>query len=258
MLISQTDLDSKGSRDLIPLECYQCGKTHYRTKNIVLRILNGSRQGTQSGCFCSRECGYKSQSTKQLFHCKQCDKEIYRSPSEIGKHVFCSKSCSAIHNNKTRIILKYKHDSTVELKPILQKEKIIATRKCIVCNNTFILTRRYTQKYCSIICQSKDRQQKTWHKIENGEINNHASKTMKSYLLFKRGNKCEICGITEWQGKPLMTIMDHINGNSNDWNLSNLRLICSNCDTLTPTYKGKNKGHGRHYRRIRYAEGKSF
>ena len=41
-----------------------------------------------------------------------------------------------------------------------------------------------------------------------------------------------MCGITEWRGIPLTVIMDHIDGNSNNSNLSNLRLICSNCDML--------------------------
>ena len=45
---------------------------------------------------------------------------------------------------------------------------------------------------------------------------------------------------------------------SDDCSLENLRLICSNCDTLTPTYKGRNKGNGRFSRRQRYQEGKSF
>jgi len=40
--------------------------------------------------------------------------------------------------------------------------------------------------------------------------------------------------------------------------LKNLRLVCGNCDMLLPTYKSKNKGNGRHNRRKRYAEGKSY
>jgi hypothetical protein len=40
--------------------------------------------------------------------------------------------------------------------------------------------------------------------------------------------------------------------------LDNLRLICPNCHAQTQTYKNKNKGRGRHYRRERYAKGKSY
>jgi hypothetical protein len=52
--------------------------------------------------------------------------------------------------------------------------------------------------------------------------------------------------------------MDHIDGNSENNHLSNLRLVCGNCDMLLPTYKSKNKGNGRAYRRERYANGKSY
>ena len=58
--------------------------------------------------------------------------------------------------------------------------------------------------------------------------------------------------------KPILLILDHINGNSDNCSLENLRLICSNCDTLTPTYKGRNKGNGRFIRRKKYAQGLSY
>jgi hypothetical protein len=34
--------------------------------------------------------------------------------------------------------------------------------------------------------------------------------------------------------------LDHINGNERDNRKENLRLICSNCHSFTPTYKGRN------------------
>jgi hypothetical protein len=67
-----------------------------------------------------------------------------------------------------------------------------------------------------------------------------------------------MCNTIEWGGKPILLILDHVNGNSEDCSLGNLRLICSNCDTLTPTYKGRNKGKGRFSRMKRYKDGKSF
>lgn len=53
-------------------------------------------------------------------------------------------------------------------------------------------------------------------------------------------------------------IVDHINGNPEDDRLENLRLVCGNCDMQLPTYKSRNLGNGRAWRRQRYAEGKSY
>jgi hypothetical protein len=61
-----------------------------------------------------------------------------------------------------------------------------------------------------------------------------------------------------WEGKLLGTILDHIDGNPSNNNRDNVRLICPNCDSQLPTYKGRNRGNGRYERRKRYQEGKSY
>ena len=39
--------------------------------------------------------------------------------------------------------------------------------------------------------------------------------------------------------------VEHIDGNFQNNNEDNLILLCPNCHSLTSTYKGANKGHGR-------------
>ena len=55
-------------------------------------------------------------------------------------------------------------------------------------------------------------------------------------------NKCSRCGIVEWQGEELSLHLDHIDGDNTNNEIVNLRLLCPNCHSLTPTYCGKNKG----------------
>jgi len=54
-------------------------------------------------------------------------------------------------------------------------------------------------------------------------------------------NKCEECGISEWNNKKLVCQLDHIDGNRHNHRLDNLRMLCPNCHSQTHTYCGKNK-----------------
>jgi hypothetical protein len=74
----------------------------------------------------------------------------------------------------------------------------------------------------------------------------------KRILLYTNGNICSICGVTTWNNKPVPLVCDHIDGNSNNNNFKNFRLVCCNCDAQLPTYKSKNRGKGRAYDRQYY------
>lgn len=51
---------------------------------------------------------------------------------------------------------------------------------------------------------------------------------------------CSECKLTTWNNKPIPLELDHINGDSFNNNLTNLRLLCPNCHAQTETYCGKN------------------
>lgn len=54
--------------------------------------------------------------------------------------------------------------------------------------------------------------------------------------------KCDICGqLPVWHGHPLIMILDHVNGVNNDNCLSNLRLLCPNCNSQQSTFCGSNR-----------------
>ncbi len=62
--------------------------------------------------------------------------------------------------------------------------------------------------------------------------------------LLKAGlieNKCDECGCPPaWNGKPLTLQLDHIDGDRSNNARANLRLLCPNCHSQTPTFsRGK-------------------
>jgi len=134
-------------------------------------------------------------------------------------------------------------------------DKLLTKKTQIFCKNCgkeHMASKNSKGLYCSIVCQ---------HDFQNNERikqGTASSKTLKRYLLSKYGNKCFCCNITEWNNKPLVMELEHKDGNSSNNSLDNLSLLCPNCHSQTLTYKNKNKGNGRHYRRLRYLEGKSY
>lgn len=74
-------------------------------------------------------------------------------------------------------------------------------------------------------------------------LTSRSSAAIKKRKLVREGHffqRCSACGISDWLGKPLAIQLDHINGNHDDWSLSNLRMLCPNCHSQTQTFAGRN------------------
>lgn len=53
--------------------------------------------------------------------------------------------------------------------------------------------------------------------------------------------KCKSCGLGDrWNNQKLVLHLDHINGDRYDNRKENLRWLCPNCHTQTPTFSGRN------------------
>jgi hypothetical protein len=88
---------SNGSRLCYLIICDNCGKLHYKAQCEIIRGLRRNKR-----FFCSQECNYAYNYTKQEVACANCDTTFYKIPSQIAKtnNNFCSKSCAATYNNK--------------------------------------------------------------------------------------------------------------------------------------------------------------
>ena len=131
---------------------------------------------------------------------------------------------------------------------------------CLGCGAT--LTKRHQKVFCSNRCQramERRRNVEQWLATGIAHPSSGVGHYIRLHLLEEQDGLCAICGCsTSWQGKELRLVLDHVDGDATNNRRENLRLVCPNCDSQLPTFKARNRGSGRAWRRQRYADGKSY
>lgn len=142
-------------------------------------------------------------------HCADCEKPLYRRPSELNKwnHSYC-KDCSISHSSG--------------------KGKIGI-------NNRYV---KYIEKWKNGMTDGMR---------GSYQISLHIKRYLFTKYNNKCG-RCGWSEINQFTNKiPLET--EHIDGNHKNNKEENLILLCPNCHSLTSTYKGANRGNGRKERK---------
>lgn len=176
---------------------------------------------------------------KENKKCINCNKPIIFTKDYKDKK-FCNHSCATKYNN------------TIYIK----RQSAYENKSCGWCNKDI---GRVLNNYCSRKCLSKHNYMNKftdwWFKT--GIINK--TEILKSFLILIDGYKCAECGINEYLNQKIVLQLEHKDGNANNNDYSNLSLLCPNCHSQTPTYKGRNIGNGKRIKRNeRYKQGKSY
>jgi len=63
---------------------------------------------------------------------------------------------------------------------------------------------------------------------------------LRRRILHEQNYKCNICDISDWLGKPISLELEHKDGNNRNNKRENLEVLCPNCHSQTPTFRGRN------------------
>lgn len=199
-----------------------------------MNVCEQCKKETLNPKFCNLSCAGKWQAATKAWpigYCKLCGKVF--SKRKTYNKVFCTQSCGASYNNK-------------------RYPKRTHARKSAPCDYCEKAT---YNKYCN----SKCHKQKAYEEYINSWLKNEivgltaggvVTNPIKRWLRETRGDSCELCSWNQvnFYTNKVPVVADHIDGNWENNRPENLRLICPNCDSLSATYKGANKGNGRKWR----------
>jgi len=147
---------------------------------------------------------------------KQCPK-CSSSHSKPGK--FCSRTCANSRNFTEESKRKRANTFSIWYNSLSIEER-----------------KNYNFKKTSpeIIAKRKETFEKKWREKSWDEL---PHKKKKEIIVKEQKGACLGCYLSDWMDKPLTLELDHIDGNNKNNVKENLRALCPNCHSQTPTWR---------------------
>ncbi len=211
---------------IIALICPLCNKSFEKPQSYINKK---KKEGFKKN-YCSSKCSLKAlhilqkAENKIKFNCKNCEKEILKTPSQIKKgSVFCSQSCSATFSNKHR----------------KRKSK---ERHCKKCNKLYFYKPQENSRILCNTCYSSHKNSNHYKNLTIKKYLNLDPNKLPSYRYHRirqfaktwnsnRLQKCQYCGydlhieychikhISEFSENTKLGIVNHS---------SNILILCPN------------------------------
>lgn len=115
---------------------------------------------------------------------------------------------------------------------------------CQCCDGQYTWSQQaLTPGFCSTKCRSEQAMRQHLPKFKDVIQQKVSNKNFENYnstdavipardpAPVQRPNRCEVCLIEDYQGKPLQFVLTHLDGNTNNDRPSNLKLLCPNCSS---------------------------
>lgn len=186
--------------------------------------------------------------------CERCGEIM---TTKFGSGRFCSRACANArdHSEETKekisqALIKPEELKIKRIRPKAEPKvkSVSKVKTCSVCG--VVIGEHSATGFCSKHLTEHKQQLKLQHWLETGDTGLEADTTIRGifrdYIIGQQNHCCAICGmLDEWNNKPLVFVLDHINGDAAYSARENLRLICPNCDSQLNTFKSKNKNSAR-------------
>lgn len=162
--------------------------------------------------------------------CEFCEKEH---DGSYGSGRFCNKQCASAFSTKAkRKDINEKVSRSLSGRPSWNNagfKKGFDRRRHVFTESDQIKSKETNRKRLDDIISEKS-------------FEELGKKVRKRLILEEQEYRCNHCGITDWNNKPIVLELEHKDGNNKNNKRENLECICPNCHSQTDTFRGKNIG----------------